>query len=277
MTLSAPQASVGSSLPSRPCDAALLIVGHGTRDAAGVAQFLTLVREVADLCPDVAVEPSFLELAQPSIAEGVDRAVLRGARRLTVMPLLLFAAGHAKHDIPRSVAAAARRHVGLEVRQAGHLGCHSAVLELSERRFREAVATLQDVPDGDTLLLLVGRGSNDAEATGELHQFARLRGERQPFGRIEVCFLAMAEPSLEKALYSIAGLPFRRVVVQPHLLFSGELLDRLRQIIAVRAAAEQPGTEGPRREWVIAESLGSDAGLALAVVEISSCVGQGSP
>lgn len=246
-----------------------MIVGHGTRDAAGVAQFLTLVRDVADLCPDVAVEPSFLELAQPSIAEGIDRAVARGARRLTVMPLLLFAAGHAKHDIPCNVAAAAGRHAGLEIRQAGHLGCHPAVLELSERRFSEAVATLPNVPEGDTLLLLVGRGSNDAAATGEMHQFARLRGERQPFGRIEACFLAMAEPSLETALNSIAGLPFRRVVVQPHLLFSGELLDRLRQTIVAKAAAEQPGSQRPQREWVIAESLGSDVGLARAVVEIS--------
>jgi len=35
-------------------DEGLLIVGHGTRDAAGVAQFLHAGREVADLCPDVA-------------------------------------------------------------------------------------------------------------------------------------------------------------------------------------------------------------------------------
>lgn len=278
MPLSAPQSPDESLSPLRRNGDGLLLVGHGTRDASGVAQFLMLAREVAGFCPDVAVEPCFLELAQPSIADGVDRAVARGVRRLTVMPLLLFAAGHAKHDIPREVAAATGRHAGLEIRQAGHLGCHEAVLTLSERRFQEALVPLQHIADRDTLLLLVGRGSNDAEATREMTQFARLRGERQPVGRLDVCFLAMAKPSLETALGSIADLPFSRVVVQPHLLFSGELIARVKGSIAAAAAADQfrqegPNREWPNREWIVAGPLGGDAGLARAIVEISG-VGQ---
>ena len=228
-----------------------------------MAEFLTLAREVAGFCPNVAVEPCFLELAQPNFAEGVDRAVGRGVRRLTVMPLLLFAAGHAKRDIPRDIATAAARHPGVSIRQAGHLGCHEAVLTLSERRCHEALSPFREVPDRDTLLLLVGRGSNDAEATREMVRFSQLRHQRQPVGRLENCFLALAEPSLEQALVAIASLPYSRVIVQPHLLFLGELLDRVHRSIAATAA------EQPRREWIVTCPLGGDPGLAQAILEIA--------
>jgi sirohydrochlorin cobaltochelatase len=121
------------------------------------------------------------------------------------------------------------------------------------------------------LLLFVGRGSREVEATREMAQFARLRRGRQPVGRLEACFLAMADPSLEEALEVIAGLPFPRVVVQPHLLFPGELLQRVKRATAAAAARE------PHREWIVTGPLGGDAGLAAAVVEISGRVSQGLP
>ncbi len=227
-----------------------------------MAEFLALVNTVADLCPEMAVEPCFLELAEPDIVSGIERIVAHGVQRLTVMPLLLFAAGHAKGDIPRGIARSAARYSELEIRQAGHLGCHEAVLALSERRFQEAVSARRPIKPDDTLLLLVGRGSRDPEATREMVEFARQRNKRRPLGRLEIAFLAMAEPSLEAALAVVAELPFRRVVVQPHLLFHGELLERLRGSVAAA------GDKQPQREWIVAGPLEGDRELAAAVTEI---------
>lgn len=248
--------------PTRERREGLLTVGHGTRDPRGLAEFLALVDTVADLCPEMAVEPCFLELAEPDIASGVERIAARGVRRLTVMPLLLFAAGHAKRDIPREIAQAAARHPELEIRQAGHLGCHEAVLALSEKRFQQAVSARAPIKPDDTLLLLVGRGSRDPEATLEMVQFAGLCYQRRAVGRLEIAFLAMAEPSLEAALARAADLPYHQVIVQPHLLFHGELLDRLR--VSVAATAGKP----PRHEWTVTEPLEGGGDLAAAVVAI---------
>src|SRR5687767_3853616 len=110
-----------------------LVVGHGTRDRAGQAEFFELVellaRKVGDRGPQV--EPAFLELASPTIAQGLARLAARGVRRVLVIPLLLFAAGHAKDDIPQAVAAAALP-LGIDVvAQVGAMESQPQLLELS--------------------------------------------------------------------------------------------------------------------------------------------------
>src|SRR5258707_5141020 len=96
----------------------LLLVGHGTRDAAGLDEFAVVVERVR-VAASEPVEGCFLELARPTIGEGLARLVDRGVRRVTVVPVLLFAAGHAKRDIPAAVEEAAARHPEITVRQAG--------------------------------------------------------------------------------------------------------------------------------------------------------------
>jgi sirohydrochlorin ferrochelatase len=79
--------------------------------------------------------------------------------------------------------------------------------------------------------------------------------------RTEACFLAMAAPSLDDALSRAAQLPYRRVVVQPHLLFEGELSERVRK--ATQSAAHRSADQ----EWIVAECLGPHHLLAAAIRE----------
>src|SRR5262245_58516381 len=88
----------------------LLLIGHGTRSAAGTRQFLALARSLAETVAPLPVEPAFLELQQPDINAAVTHVVCRGIKRLVTMPLLLFAAGHAKRDIPAQVSEALARY-----------------------------------------------------------------------------------------------------------------------------------------------------------------------
>ena len=113
------------------------MVGHGTRDAAGLAEFHCLARKVTELLPEAAVEPCFLELAEPDIPTAVNRLMERGIRQLTVAPMLLFAAGHAKRDIPAAVAAAIESRTDatdIIVNQLPPLECHPRIIELSTQR-----------------------------------------------------------------------------------------------------------------------------------------------
>jgi sirohydrochlorin cobaltochelatase len=238
-------------MPAEP--PGLLLVGHGTRSKLGRQEFLALAASVARQAAAVAVEPAFLELAEPAIRQGLSRLVERGARQVVVMPLLLFAAGHAKDDIPAAVQAAADE-LGLprgSIRHAEHLGCEEHILKLSRLRFTEALQGQPSVPAEQTCLLLVGRGSRVESATGEMKEFARLRDANA------VAFLAMAQPAVTDILPALAEQNWRRIVVQPHLLFHGELLDRLHaqvQAIAVQHAEQQ---------WIVTSYLGQ--GLAAGV------------
>lgn len=232
--------------------ATLLIVGHGTRDPVGHAQFQQLVERHREARPERRVAGCFLELQRPTIAEAIERLIEQGAEAIELAPALLFAAGHALRDVPAEIEAARRRHPGVSFTQADVLGCRPDVLELSARRFDEALAGAPPLDAGQTALVLVGRGSLEPSATTEMQRFARLRCQMRPVGRCEAAFLAMAEPRVEAALDAVGRGGHRRVVVQPHLLFTGELSLRLAGLVESAAAAY------PAVDWRATDVLGPE-------------------
>jgi sirohydrochlorin cobaltochelatase len=154
-----------------------------------------------------------------------------------------------------------------EIHFAPPLGSHQGIIELSAAKYHEAIAASAAgyIPESDTLLLLVGRGSRDDEATAEMFTFARLRLERTPVGQLEVCFIAMAEPSFQATLARVAEQTgCRRVVVQPHLLFAGELLAQINSQVAEVARAR------PDVDWIVTGHLGPDPSVTRAVLDRSN-------
>jgi sirohydrochlorin cobaltochelatase len=252
-------------------DAGLLLVGHGTRFAPGAEEFLELARTIAARVQENAVEPSFLEFAEPSIAQGFARLVERGAKCVVVAPVILFAAGHIREDIPREVAIAASAHGNVPFVQSPHLGCHAALVKVSSQRFRESISAAPFVPPADTELVMVGRGSRDAEATAEMLRFAQLRNNDRDARETHTAFLAMADPPLDHTLERLAiGAP-RRIVVQPHLLFAGELLERIGTLV------ERLSHTHPQIDWRVTDHLGPTALVADAVLDRVSEVAVASP
>jgi len=242
----------------------LLVVGHGTRDARGVSEFLAVVDGVARWLPQVVVRPGFLELAEPTIGEAIAAFEAGGVDRLVVSPVLLFAADHAKRDIPRAIDDALRAHPRMATVQAAHLGTHAQLLALSALRYQEATARLVPLPPGETLLLLVGRGSRDRDATAEMSEFSRLTKLRNALPHVAVAFYAMAQPSLEATLEELRAKSFRRIVVQPHLLFNGRILDQ------IAALVKETKRRTPNQEWVLCEHLGPAPWLVDALVDRAS-------
>jgi sirohydrochlorin cobaltochelatase len=238
----------------------VLLVGHGTKNVAGTTQFLALASQLSEELSPTAVEPAFLELQTPNIADGARRIVERGATDIVVAPLLLFGAGHTKRDIPLAVKSSllGLPRTSFKVAQAAHLGSHHAMATLSRLRFSQACEGKSAVPAEQTALVLVGRGSLDASATAEMHEFARLRHQPDAACETIVGFLAMAQPSLAEVLAIAASRGFRRVVVQPHLLFAGELADTIEREVRRMQAAH------PDQEWLatplLADSQDSPSG-----------------
>jgi sirohydrochlorin cobaltochelatase len=239
----------------------LLLVGHGTRSQQGADEFRALARLVQTRIEPIPVAAAFLEMAQPTIDQGLAELVARGARHVVVLPLLLFAAGHVRRDIPEAIALAAGRLAAdkLTAAQADHLGSHPAIVDLSRRRLAESLQGRAAVAASNTALLMVGRGSYDESATVEMHRFARLCAERSPLAKTAVAFLAMARPSAKEVLGQLAAQGFQRIVVQPQLLFAGELLDGL------RAEVRSHAIEHPDQEWIVTPHLGQDLGQGGAV------------
>jgi sirohydrochlorin cobaltochelatase len=219
----------------------VLLVGHGTRSAQGVAEFLELARQVEERLAPWPVEPAFLELAEPTIEASFRRLAERGVRRIVVAPLLLFAAGHAKQDIPAAVrnAAVILPAGEIDIVYAQPLGSHPALLELSGSRVRELLANRPAIAPSETCLLLVGRGSRDPEAIAATHEYASLMRDGLPPLALRVAFVAMAAPRVDNVANELSQADFRQVVVQPHLLFHGELYESLAALVSSRSRAGQ--------------------------------------
>jgi len=241
-------------------DDGILIVGHGTRHAVGLAELRELTRRIAALEKASFVRECFLELAHPTIAQGIDHMIDHGVRRLIVAPVMLFSARHVQVDIPRQVAAATANLSGVEVLIADHLGCHEKLIELSNLRFSKATAS-GSCEARRTLLVMVGRGSHDAGALAEMEHFTQLCAARRSVAETRICYMAMADPSFDHVLEAAARRSFQRVVVQPHILFEGVLLQRLRQRVADHRQ------RFPRVRWCLAERLAPHRLLAEATVD----------
>ncbi|GAA2438763.1 CbiX/SirB N-terminal domain-containing protein [Actinomadura vinacea] len=248
----------------------LLVVGHGTRDENGAADFGRFVERLrARMRPPVA--GGFIELSPPPLTEAVAGLYGDGHRRVAAVPLVLVAAGHGKGDIPGAMAREMVRHPGLSYTYGRPLGPHPTLLALLEERMAAALAPLPGASrDEPTAVLLVGRGSTDPDANAEVHKVARLFWEGRGAGgpeqghgltAVEPAFVSLARPSVPEGLERLRRLGARRVVVLPYFLFRGVLPDR------VAEEARAYGAGHPALEVVCAEVIGDCEGLADVVAE----------
>ena len=110
---------------------ALLIVAHGSRRDSSNEEVRELARTVA-AHPDSEydrVDCAFLELAQPSIPDGVRTLIDEGASVVTVVPYFLSAGRHVVEDIPAEVGKVTVPD-GVTVRIAPYVGRSSAMAGL---------------------------------------------------------------------------------------------------------------------------------------------------
>jgi sirohydrochlorin cobaltochelatase len=207
-------------------DPALLIVGHGSRSQEAADEFHAFADVVRARAPHLTVGAGFIELAKPAIGEVVAGLVDGGTTDVVAVPLMLLAAGHTKNDIPATLTRERLRHPGLTITYSRELGVRPELLALMERRVAAVVAPEEQA---ETAVVVVGRGTTDPDANGDLAKIARLyyEGREHPF--VEPAFVSLAPPSVQQALERCRALGAQRVVVMPWFLFTGVLERRIRE------------------------------------------------
>ena len=111
---------------------ALLLIAHGSRRQQSNDEVTALAGRLRDACSTdyQIVHAGFLELATPSIPDGISACVDDGASRITVLPYFLNSGRHVVEDIPEIVAEAKTRHPDIDVVVAPHLGASSLMVDL---------------------------------------------------------------------------------------------------------------------------------------------------
>ncbi len=209
----------------------VMICGHGSRSQAAVDEFAVLARRLPEHLPsDWPVEYGYLEFADPVIRDGLDRLREKGCTRILAAPGMLFAAMHAKNDIPSVLNTYAATH-GVRVDYGRELGVDPKMVRAAAERVEAACAAADaahgEVSRHDTCLVVIGRGASDPDANSNVSKIARLLWEGMGFGWCEVGYSGVTFPLVEPALEHAARLGYRRVVVFPYFLFTGILIDRI--------------------------------------------------
>lgn len=233
----------------------ILLCGHGSRDPEGIAAFRELVSGVQLRHPDLVVDYGFLEFAHPVYAAAVERMYQGGVREIIALPVMLFAGGHAKNDIPYELNTLQRQYPDLKITMGHHLGITPALLQLSKKMI-EKVAGSGD--RSDCCLLVVGRGTADPDANSDVAKLTRLLWEGLGFGFATTAFIGVTSPALKEALPLVEKLPFRRIIVFPVFLFTGVLLKRIYQQVEEYASASE-------KEYLSTVSYGHDELLLRAI------------
>ncbi len=235
-------------------DLGVLVVGHGTRDAFGQAQMRSLACQTAGCLSPLKTDLGFLELAEPSIQDGIKRLADTGVKQLITVPVLLFRAGHADSDIPEAVDAAAKLFGIKVLHQTDPLESRSTVLQLSAERYREALAerACQHVPSEQVALAMIARGSSSDSAAQAMELLVEKRCQMHPVQFSRAGYVAVRKPNVTESLDWLASLDAQVLVVQPHLLFEGEVYHSICEAVAKRQ-------ENDTRQWVVCKPLGADA------------------
>lgn len=232
---------------------ALLLVGHGSRSAAGVAAYWEFASVLRDRAPAMRIGCGFIELASPDLDTAIDDLVAGGATSVVAVPLVLLGAGHLKSDGPAALGRARQRHPGVTFGYGRDLGIHPSVLAVAEERIQSAGAA--------DAVVLVSRGSSDPDANADLYKVGRLLADSRGLGLVEPAFVSLAPPDVPAALERCRLLGARRVAVVPYFLFTGVLVERIHAQAATWAAAH------PEVSVVVGPELGPDVRLADLVLE----------
>ncbi len=220
----------------------VLICGHGSRNRLAVEEFAQMVDALRPRLAPMPVEHGYLEFARPILRDGLEALREKGVTKVLAIPAMLFAAGHAKNDIP-SVLNTYTAETGLPIDYGRELGVDRLMVSAAGARVQECLdAAKHDVPLAETLLVVVGRGSSDPDANSNVAKVTRLLVEGFGFGWGETVYSGVTFPLVEPGLLHAVKLGFRRMVVVPYFLFSGVLVSRIRQHTEL-VAADHPEVE----------------------------------
>ncbi|MEN8106772.1 MAG: CbiX/SirB N-terminal domain-containing protein [Pseudomonadota bacterium] len=110
----------------------LLLVAHGSRRTESNDEVRQLARDLeAKVDGEYGqVACAFLELAEPSIPDGLRAMIRAGAYEVIVLPYFLSAGRHVATDIPAEVNIIRAESPGVEITLAPYLGASSGVVDL---------------------------------------------------------------------------------------------------------------------------------------------------
>ena len=228
----------------------IVICGHGSRHNSAVKEFAHLSYLIKQNLNDIPLEFGYLEFARPIISQALDKLLEKSVENIIAIPAMLFAAGHAKNDIPALLNEYSSLN-DVNISYGRELGINNSMIGAAGARVKEVLEQNPLVKTSETLLVVVGRGSSDPDANSNICKITRMLVEGFGFGWGETVFSGVTFPLVEPGLRMAANLGFKKIIVFPYFLFSGVLINRIQR------HTEKVSLDYPSIEFLSAGYLGT--------------------
>lgn len=236
---------------------AVLYVFHGSRLKEAKEEAITFFNHCQQKSPFSIQHYAFLELADPSIEVSVKQCVEAGATEIAVVPILLFAAGHAKKDIPAIIQKLKEQYPSVHLYYGKPLGVNESMVNTVVERINSAIKESPSVSK-PTKVVMIGRGSKDVEMQAKFQELCSIV-QKQLNLETKWCYLTAAEPTFQQMLEQVQKDSGNQYIFVPYLIFTGFLLKRIKNDLA---------SSLPQHiEWVLANYIGQHPNVHRLVVQ----------
>jgi len=117
---------------------AILLIAHGSRVDAANTDLKQLSLQLESRCPGEIVEPAFLELAEPTIPQGFQACIERGAGDVRLLPWFLSAGAHVTQDLEEFRRQFEEQYPNVRLRLCPPLGLHPLMIDILLDRLEQA-------------------------------------------------------------------------------------------------------------------------------------------
>ena len=100
----------------------MILLAHGSRDAAWMEPFQAMAAEVARRSPETLVRIACLQFCSPDVEAAARALAAEGAQRITIVPVFFSARGHVLRDVPGAIARARADFPDVPMTVVGTLG-----------------------------------------------------------------------------------------------------------------------------------------------------------
>ncbi len=206
---------------------AILYICHGSRVKKGQQAALAFIEKTMETEAAPIQEACFLELADPSIAEGVARCIERGATEIVAIPFLLLRAGHANVDIPTELQDVMVNYPDTPVYYGDPIGVDERMVDVLIERLHQTTETIPE----DATILLIGRGSSDPATKQDFAVIKKIFQEKTKLDNVSVGYLAACGPFYEEELEHLLEDQPKDLYILPYLLFTGILMKTIERTL----------------------------------------------
>jgi len=116
---------------------AVLLVGHGSREKGFQAAMWKVAKALQKSGRYDCVACAYLEVTTPSISQGIDRLVRKGAGEIHVLPYFLLVGKHVKRHIPEIIAEARKKFKSrVKIILCPYLGFDPKIVDVVKKRLK---------------------------------------------------------------------------------------------------------------------------------------------